>query len=1110
MPPIGSTPRSPPPRRAWLRALVRACLVAGAAALPALAQTQKATAPPAFPGELRFAAAVPGGIAGAAGRLQLGPQVLSNDERAYISALPEIRVGMSLPHSPPYETLSPDGTVGGLNPELLWALGNAFGLRLKPVLVPSWSEALQAARERRIDLLMTIGVNSERLEYLAFTLGATPRPSALFTRPGTNPDLEKAHFALERDYLAVSWVRRQYPNARVTEHRTTLEALQAVARGDADAYLGSFLEAAAVLAQTPVPGIEVNRMLNHGTGYYHFAVRKDWAPLVAILNKGIHTLRDSVGDEMLALGSLPPGGLLSKPLAVQGAEAALLAARPVWRVGAVRGLALLNEVDERGLHSGIAAEYSDQVARRLGVAVQMRAFDSVAQMLDGLRLGEIDVVPFLTRTPEREREFVFSEPYVEMPYTLVARRDAPHWWNLSSLRGKRLALAPQHPLMPLLRREFPDIQVVDAPSGNGAMDMVIEGTADAAVEVKLFANLRVNGPDSERLRILAEVPELPAQFHFAALRSEGTLVALVDRALADIAPAERQQMFRRWVAVDLAPPFPWRRYGPAMVVGGGALLLVFGLTLWWARRLKAEVTARRRSEQLLTDIAGTMPGVAFRYVVDADGSMRHHYFSPSAEAFLGVALNERRTVLATLAPWLHPDDLDQAARAQARSLASGEPFKVTARFKPAGCDERWLLCEALPQASRQGRTVWTGYLVDVTAEKLLQKQLAEEAESRRLMLASASHELRAPTHTLSLALQALPRAGLGDEQTKALQVAEDSAHTLADLLNDVLDAARSGREPLKLRPRVFDLHQLLGDLARAWRSAAHTKGLRFELEIGPEVPHTVQLDPLRLKQVLINLLSNACKYTERGVVSLTASMAAPQRLLLEVADTGVGIGPAEQALLFQPFVTLHGEDKPVPEGSSGLGLATCRRVAELMGAELRLQSQTGRGTRVQLWLPLVQPQPPAAGAEPGAAAAGVATAAATGTGTGTVVVCDDDDTSRVLLTQMLRLKGYHTHDTGSSALALQRWREGGVRALVSDLDLPGMSGIELIRSLRSEERLGAGGSRTVVIVCSGSPVPAADGGMAQDLYDAYLVKPVQVSTLTDTLRRLGVVAAGPA
>jgi two-component system, NarL family, sensor histidine kinase EvgS len=257
------------------------------------------------------------------------------------------------------------------------------------------------------------------------------------------------------------------------------------------------------------------------------------------------------------------------------------------------------------------------------------------------------------------------------------------------------------------------------------------------------------------------------------------------------------------------------------------------------------------------------------------------------------------------------------------------------------------------------------------------------------------------------------------------------------------------------------------------------------------VPRTVQLDPLRLKQVLINLLSNACKYTAQGTVALQARLLADGQLQLLMADTGIGIGPAEQAQLFRPFATVHeASGLAVPEGSTGLGLLTSRRVSELMGATLALDSQPGAGTRALLTLPL-----PAAVPEPDT------------TRSGTVVVCDDDDTSRVLLTQMLRLNGYETHDTADSSAALQRWREGGVRALVSDLDLPGMSGLDLIRWLRREESASDEGRRTVVIVCSGSPVPAADGAVDQGLYDAYLVKPVQMRTLTDTLQRLGVAAA---
>lgn len=1073
----------PPGRTAALRRWTVACL---------LGVVLVASAAPDY----RFR--VPAGTPAVA----LNDRVLTADERAFIAALPEVRVAVPLPPSRPYEVIAADGEISGIHPDMLVALARTFGIRLKPVVLPDWTRTLDAARRREVDIVMTLGVTAERMEYLAFTLGATPLPGALFARKGARVEPARARYALERNYMANDWVRRQYPDATIVTVETTLDALRAVADQRADVYLGSLLEASDWLARQPVPGVEVNRMLGFGTGYYHFGVRKDWAPLAAILNKGIQSLRSSTGQEITALGKLPPGLALQQPLVLNDVEAALLAHKPVWRVGAVRGLALLNDIDDRGLHSGIAAEYTEQVARRLGVAVQPVGFDTVAAMLDAQRRGEIDLVPFLTRTPQREAEFAFSAPYFEMPYMLVARSDGALYWNLDSLRGKRLALAAQHPLRELLASKYPDVRIVDAANGNDAMDQVLRGEADAAVEVKLFANLRVNGDAGQQLRTVAEVSELPAQFHFATLRSAASLLPLVNRALADIPADERQRMLRRWVATDLRPPFPWRRYAPVIAVSLAALLAIAAGTVWWMRRLRREVLARRRSETLLNDIAATVPGVAFRYVVNADGSVRHHFFTPGAKAFLGVDLDPRRTVLAALGPRLRPDQRAEAEALQTRCMHTGEPFKVTGAYQHPDGRERWLHTEAVQTRSPGGHAVWTGYVVDVSTERELQARLAQEADSRNLMLASASHELRAPTHTLSLALQALPDAGLSSEQQQAVHIARESAHTLSELLNDVLDAARFGSEPLRLRPRTFDLHRLLEDIAGAWRAAARTKGLAFELVIAGDVPRTVMLDPMRLKQVLTNLLSNACKYTHEGQVSLHAARAPGGALQFGVSDTGIGIGIAEdaQSQLFEPFVTL---DNPLAgtrlEGSTGLGLSICRRVATLMHGSVALESTPGQGTRATFTLPLPLPLPlslpPLAGA--------VATTAAMATSTGRILVCDDDETSRLLLAHMLRRHGFDVVETADGDTALSLWRLGGVRALITDLDLPGLNGLNLIRTVRAEE---AGhDTRTPVIVCSGSPVPAADALPAAALQDAYLVKPVEVATLTAALRDLHVV-----
>ena len=213
-------------------------------------------------------------------------------------------------------------------------------------------------------------------------------------------------------------------------------------------------------------------------------------------------------------------------------------------MGAVRGLSLLNEVDERGMHSGIAAEYTEQVAQRLGVGVGVNvvAFDTVAAMLDGLRRDQIDVVPMATRTVKRTQEFAFSAPYLDMPCVLVARSDAPYYWGLDSLRGKTLALRAQHPLRDVLAASYPDIRVIDAASAHQAMERVLQREADATVDVKLFANLRISQQGGERLRVVAELREVPTTLHFATRQADAPLLALVNRALADIGAAERQRM----------------------------------------------------------------------------------------------------------------------------------------------------------------------------------------------------------------------------------------------------------------------------------------------------------------------------------------------------------------------------------------------------------------------------------------------------------------------------------------------------------------------------------------------------------------------------------------
>ncbi len=1068
--------------------------------------------------------------------VSLGAGVLSDAERTFLAGLPEIRVAIQKLGAPPYETVGANGDISGIQAEVLTHLSSTFGMKLKPVVFADWPSVLRSVREGEADIVLTLGVTADRLKYLEFTLGTVPVPVGLFGLKGNVVPLDSARIALEREYQSNDLVRRQYPRATVLPVGTTIEALRAVAEGRADYYIGSLLVAIDNLSRNPVPGIEVREILQMGTGQYHFGIRKDWAPLASILNKGITryradaTPRAAAAPASSTIKGLPTPGDLSSmqaTMAMSPNEAALVSQRSVWRVGAVRGLAMLNDVDERGMHSGISAEYTEHVVRRAGVGLEIVPFDNVAAMLDGLRTGRIDFIPFLTRTPEREREFVFSRPYFEMPYLIVSRVDAPLYWDLGSLRGKRLALAGQHPLRPMLAQRFPQIQVVDAKDGNDAMEMVVQGDADAAVEVKNFANLRINSDPAARLRVVGTVNELPAQFSFATAASGATaavgLMPLVNRALDDISPTERERMLRRWVAIDLNPPFQWRRHLPVILTGLASVLLLAALSLWWTRRLAREVLARRRSDEQLEDIGRTLPGVAFRVVLDDEMNIKRSFFSYGVDQFLGVQTSvggktvdaantprggDQHDVLAAVQTRMPAAQADAARGLLQSCQQSGEPGIMDFAYAHPDGRTLWLHAQAVCKRTPEGEAVWTGYAVDASAEHQLQDRLTREAAQRDVLLASTSQELRAPAHILSMALQDITDDKLPAESVLSLRVARDAASTLSQLLDDVLDVARFQAHRMALRPQDFDLRQLMEQVRDAHVQAAQLKYLNLTVSVEPNVPHTVHLDPLRLKQVLTHLIGNAIQFTEHGgvTISVLSSASGSKASMLEfvVQDSGIGMSDeaAKRALQLTSIAAEGGEPGRPGRAQihSSLSMSICRRLVQLMGGTIVLEnhadSGTGdaTGTTARVTIPATARHNKARPVR----------------STGIALVCDADAASRLFLAEALVQSGYRVVELSDAQDALGRWRQGDVRLLVTESSMQVLSGVALIDVIRSEEAHRA--ERTGIVVYSHDMALLANANSSEPgvpQHDAFLSKPLNLRILTETLLSLGLQAETP-
>jgi PAS domain S-box-containing protein len=913
---------------------------------------------------------------------------LTADERSWLAAHQPIRLGLYKSGWAPFDIIDRTGRHDGISADYLSLVSQRLGVQIEPVMFSDWKSVLAAIKARQIDLVVSTAETPERDGYLAFSKPYITSSNVMFARRDNTAlrslqGLSGKTVAIERGYALAELLPGVVPGINLLPVDDTEAALRAVSGGRADAYVGDLIVSSFLIERLNLANLTPHADAGLPTSALHFAVRKDWPQLAALLDRAIDTIGESdrrrIRDRWLpSLASIDW----------------MEAARSYWPLPAAVAIliAYMMVANRRLRHQAAEREKAEREARRR--RKEMKAI--------------MDHAP-----------------------ALIYQKD---------LAGRYL----------FVNRHWQDAFGIDADVASGKTDAELFPAASA--EAIAIADREVL--ETGRVRVSEELLPQVDGLHtvinviFPLLEENGRPYALCGFS-TDITERKRAEEKFRLVFDNALDAFVLFDQG-GIIDCNDAMLRLFG------------VADRGQVIGLQLDDPRLSPEMQPNGICSSDNRRRQ------IEALV-------RTGGPVAFDWLH------------HKWAGGAPFH---------CEVSMVMLEL------DAAPVGFASIHDITARKLaeeatLQAKQAAEAATRAKsdFLANMSHEIRTPMNAI-IGLSHLALKGAADpRQRDYLQKIRQSGEHLLGIINDILDFSKI--EAGKLTPeRIdFDLEKVMDNVSALSAEKASAKGLEFIIDVDRAVPRALRGDPLRLGQILINYTNNAVKFTERGEIHVSVKLIGEclddVTLKFAVRDTGIGMTPEQAARLFQSF---QQADSSTTRrfGGTGLGLAISRRLAEMMGGEVGVESEAGagstfwftarlgRGTAVQK--PLL-PNPDLRRLK--------------------VLVADDNASARLVLAEMLAEMTFRPVQAGSGAAALEAVRIAAqdgdpVRVAYLDWQMPGMDGFETASAIRALDLPVV--PHLVMVTAYGREdvlKRAPEAGIAQ-----VLIKPVSPSLLFDATMRL--------
>ncbi|WP_454563810.1 transporter substrate-binding domain-containing protein [Pseudomonas sp. AIG] len=529
---------------------------------------------------------------------------LDEQDRQWLRLHPVLRMGISGPDYPPFEITRNQQELEGLTADYADLLAQLLGVRIEVRRFANRDGVMAALKRGDLDLLGTS--NSFEAADPDFILSrpyAEDQPMLVTRLEERLPsDLAGKRLAMVEDYLPLASVQAFYPQASVQRYPSAMDALGAVAFGADDVYLGDFISANYLINTNYRNDLQLAGPAGLDANSFGFALLRSDARLKRIVDRALAAIpmeRRQRIEQRWSAGFAEMAEQSRVQLSANEQE--WLDQHPVVRVGAIDDFAPLTFFDADGRFSGLSAQLLSLISQRSGLKFDIVRGASLDRQIEQLKAGELDVLPVVTPSSEREIELQFTRAYLNNPFVLVSASTAQGPLNLDDLAGKRLAIYRGHPLRSYLSERVPRVRLVDVKSPAEGMAMTAKGQVDATVSSLLVARFLIARHYRDRLRITGTVGDQPARIALATAPQVPALHSILNKALLSIAPQQMDELVERWSHDVVVDDSYWIQHRREILLGFAGAAVLLALALAWIVFQRQQIRRRQQWLQQLQE-----------------------------------------------------------------------------------------------------------------------------------------------------------------------------------------------------------------------------------------------------------------------------------------------------------------------------------------------------------------------------------------------------------------------------------------------------------------------------------------------------------------------------